>query len=218
MKRLNITSVCVLFFVCLTTAGSLTAENQGWMNNSLTVDITSRGTLSLSNELRHYDILFKDRYLYNLQVGFNYRISKSVHLGLAYKRETERKPQFDLKENRFIVEAGWRTRLSRTVAFHGRFNAELRRFKEDMAQKHIRLRLRLLLLANVKVLGFKVIPFFGVEPIFDTVTDEISENRCHAGVFLPVNRFLRLELGYTRRDRKNRETVHILGTGVHLAF
>lgn len=219
MKQLiKITPTCFLLFALLIPTGPLTAEDQGWMNNSLTIDITSHGTFSFFNELRHYNTFFKNQYLYNWQAGFNYKILKNFHLGLAYKQQVDRKLQFNLKENRFIFEAGWRTRLSRTMELHSRFNAELRRFVENMAQKHIRFRLRLLLLTKMKILKLKIIPFAGIEPIFDTVTDEISENRTLAGVLFPVNRFLRLELGYTRKDQKNRETVHIFNTGIHLAF
>jgi hypothetical protein len=207
-----------LFLLCLSVSRPMEAEDQEWMTNSLTINVTSRGCITFSNEFRFRNIFFKERYLHNWQIGFNYRIFKSFYLGAAYKREIDQKLQYNLKEDRFILEIGWRKRLSRSIDFQCRFNAELRLFAEHMAQDHIRARLRLLLVTKLKIFQVKTIPFIGIEPFFDSVTKEINENRSYAGLLFPAGKHFRLEVGYIRQDKKNWETVHILNTGLHLVF
>jgi hypothetical protein len=219
MKTLR-RSVFTVFMIllCLPGFSLLEAEDQGWMTNSLTINVTSRANLTVSNELRYYNILFKQRYLYNWQVGFNFRIFKSFYLGAAYKREIDQKLQYKLKEDRFIIEIDWIKHLTRSIDFQCRLNTEFRLFEEHMKQDHIRARLRLLLQTKLNIFQIKTIPFIGVEPFYDSLTKEISENRSYAGVLFPAGKHFRLEVGYTRKDQKNRETVHILNTGIHLVF
>lgn len=219
MRTLKRSALIVfLVLLCLSGFSPLNAEDQGWMNNSLTINISSRSSFTFSHELRYRDIFFNQKYLYNWRAGFNLRISGTFHLGAAYKREVEQKLQFNLKENRFILEAGWRKQLSRLIELQCRFNTEIRLFAEHMAQDQVRARIRLLLLTKLNIFQIKTIPFIGVEPFFDSVTKEISENRFYAGFLFPAGKHFRLELGYTRKDQKNKETVHILNTGIHLAF
>ena len=190
------------FFLFVLSGSRLISEQQGWITNSITLKINPYSTLLFSNEFRYYKITISGHYLNNWQAGFLQTLFKKFHLGLAYKRQITWFPQYILKENRFIFEAGWGTNLTQSIDFRCRFNAEIRRFEEDLKQNHLRLRLRFLLLMKLKILKLKVIPFFAFEPFFDTVTNEISENRSYTGIIFPVCKNIRLEFGYIKKDKK----------------
>lgn len=208
--------LCLLLLLSVFPAPRLYSEDQGWISNSLTVNINSHTRFVFFNDFRYHDVPFTDFYLSNWQAGFLLNILKNVHVGVAYKRQETQELQYTLKENRFIAEVGWRKALSRSLDLRCRFNAEIRKFAAYMAPRHLRFRMRFLLHYKLSILKLKTIPFIGVEPFFDTETNEISQNRWYAGVLFPICKKIRLEIGYTRRDWKNREVLHILNTGLHI--
>jgi hypothetical protein len=219
MADLKTFAFAVLILAILAPAVQLpAAETEGWTEIDVTIRLIPRLNLSAEAELRFNKALFNEQYLKNLRAGFTYELFKNFRLGLSVKREITETEQFSLLENRYILVAGWHARMARILELDCRFLGETRRFEEGLAENHLRFRLRVLLRAHLKVWIIKCIPFFGIEPFFDTLTDEVSRNRIHAGVFIPFHKWLRLKLSYIRDEQKYNDVRHVAVTGMHITL
>ncbi len=85
-----------------------------------------------------------------------------LYVGVFYLRETTRKSPASLQENRFTLEAGWKVDLSKTLSFDARARNEIRVFEDNLAEDHLRLRLRLVQKLALGARTFKA--FLAVEP------------------------------------------------------
>lgn len=211
-------TVLMVFALGVTGGQYLHADSQGWINNSLSLKIDSKFSIKLTNESRYEEITFKDNFMKNWQAGIIYKLSKKLYVAFAYKRENEQKSTYLLHENRFTLETGWKTNLSKTISFDARFRTEIRRYEDDLAENHLRFRLRLRFKSKFKLGVLTIKPFVAIEPFGDTKNDEINRYRFYIGGAIPLGKHVDFVVNYVRQGTKDKETIHVLNTGVDLKF
>ena len=101
MRRYLTCFTLILLLLGITLYSS--AETQGWNNNSLSLGLSSKWSLKLTNELRANEFTLMDIFLKNFQGGLVYKFSGKWYASILYKRENVEKPDFTLGEN------GWGT-------------------------------------------------------------------------------------------------------------
>lgn len=205
-----------MLFVLLGLAVLPVAAAEGWSSIDIKVNLPGRFSLMAGAELRHERAVFTRRYLHNWQTGLLFRLFKHVHVGLGYKREVLLNRQLDIEEDRFFFIAMWNPPLSKNIELDIRFLAERRRIEERLGQHHHRFRLRVRLLWRVAVWGIKLIPFADIEPFFETINKEVSQNRVSAGLSFPFYDTLKFTLAYLREDRKYHDIRHVFFSGLYI--
>jgi hypothetical protein len=194
------------------------ADEQGWNNNSLTVALTSRWSLKLTNEIRANELTLLDPFLKNFQGGLVYKLPGNFYAAALYKRENTKKTEFNLAENRLTFEGGWKTALGKTWDMDMRVRVEVRRFDLGLSQNHMRYRFRVRLRTKLKIGGIEFRPFLATEPFADSIQNRIFRNRFYIGSSIPLSKNASITINYIRQDTKNKQTLHILNTGVDLKF
>jgi len=194
------------------------AEHQGWLNNSISLKVNSRISLKFTQEVRHSELTFTEGYLHNWQGGAIWKSGSRTHLAVFYKRETVDKLDGNQQENRFTLEGGWKLPLTRNTNLDLRFRTEIRRFEDHLAENHLRFRLRLRLVTQVKIGALTLKPFVAIEPFADTKADKINRNRIYLGTVIPLSTHLEWVVNYIRQDTSGKDPLHILNTGVALKF
>ena len=202
----------------LLTGVTMFAAEQGWINNSLSFKINNKFTLKFTNESRYEELTYSNNFMKNWQGGIVYNISKKLYFAALYKREDTQKTGYILHENRITLETGWKTKLSKKLDFDVRFRAEIRGFEEDLSENHIRFRLRLRIKTKTKIGKMKINPFIAMEPFGDTKDDEINRYRFYAGFVFPMGKHAGFVINYIQQGTKDKDTIHILNTGVELKF
>ena len=71
-QRKSTALLFLFFFIML--SGHFFADDQGWINNSLTIKIDPKFSVKMTNETRHYDLTFKDPFMKNFQAGLIYNL------------------------------------------------------------------------------------------------------------------------------------------------
>lgn len=165
--------------------GNAWAENQGWINNSLSLKISSNVNLFVTNETRYEKLTFMESFMRNWQLGLKYKLGKAFHVAAGYKRENTDKGTYNLAENRLTLEAGWKKKLGKKVTFDVRFRTEVRGFEKDLSDNHLRFRLRFRLKSSMKIGALTFKPFLAIEPFGDTKADEINRYRFMREWFSP---------------------------------
>ncbi len=196
----------------------LHGENQAWVTNSLSYKAGSRLTFMVNNEMRFETLTFKDRKLYNWQGLVAYRIGKEFFAATGFHLEKTDTLQFVLEEHRYIFDLGWKKRFAGTLDFLLRIRTEVRRFDDSLADDHLRFRLKGRLSARLPLGLITARPYIAIEYFGDDLDNEINQYRFFAGAVFPVTRNLGLILGYIKMKAKNREALHILNTGLKIAF
>lgn len=205
-------AVSILLFLC----SMIPADDQGWLNNSLSLKMNSALRLKFTQEARHNELTFTDAYHGNWSSGIIWSISPKFTLGLVYLRETTIKSSGNIYENRFVLEGGWKSSISKKLNFDIRARGEMRVFEEDLTEDHLRLRLRLRLTASLPLGALTVRPFLAVEPFFHTGKGVFNSKRIYLGSIVPLSRQVDWIVSYIRQDNKGRETVHIANTGLDI--
>jgi len=197
---------------------SLSADDQGWINNSLTLKVNSKISLKFTNEIRHQEIAFADAFLHNWQGGVVWKASARTYAGVFYKRETTASLDDNINENRLTLEGGWQLPLTKKSRFDVRFRTEIREFRAGRKEDHLRFRLRLRFTTQINLGSLKLKPFVATEPFADTLADKINRNRFYLGVGVPLTAHLQWVVNYIRQDTSGKDPLHILNTGVDLKF
>ncbi|MDH4217511.1 MAG: DUF2490 domain-containing protein [Candidatus Aminicenantes bacterium] len=211
---------CILLLVVLLVSlnESLQAEGQGWFNNSLNVTINDDFYLIFKSQIRAHDVSFQDPFVYILESGVGYKLPKNFYLATFYRRQTSNAADRKINENRYALDAGWKTKLNKTISFDWRFRTEIRRFELNSDVNHFRFRLYLRLTANFKLGELRLKPFIAEEPFWDTKIHDFSQNRFYLGTAIPLSEKVEFVLSYLRQDLKNKEPNQILYTGFNLRF
>lgn len=217
-RRISVIAVLSLGVFLLPAVQPLQSESQGWMSHSLSYQAGTRLTLSLSNEMRFEKPAFSDRYLYNWLGMIAYRISGGFYAAAGYQLEKTKTLQFTLEENRIVFDVGWRKQIAKKLELGIRLRIESRKFDDDLAEDQMRFRLKVRLSTQLRPGSFTVRPFAAIEPFGDDKDKEINRYRFYAGIIFPVSGNLGILVGYIRQATKNRETLHILNTGLKLSF
>lgn len=196
----------------------LHADEQGWINNGAGFTLSQNLSLKLSNEVRSRELTFINPYLKNWQGGFSLKLPANFSAALLYKRENTEKTDFLLAENRFTLEAGWKTKISPAWDLDLRFRTEVRRFEKDLAANHMRFRFRVRLKTKIKIGSLELAPFIATEPFGDTLVDRINRNRFYLGTYVILSRNVELVANYIRQDTKDKDVIHVFNTGIQLKF
>lgn len=202
----------------LTLSPHMYADTQGWNNNSLTFGLSSKWSLKLTNELRADELTYMDPFLKNFQGGLVYKLPSNFYIAALYKRENTKKADFNLAENRYTFEGGWKTALGKTWDMDMRIRAEVRRFDLGLSRNHMRYRFRLRFRTKLKIGKIEFRPFIATEPFADSIQEIIFRNRFYIGSSIPLGKNSSITINYIRQDTKNKQTLHILNTGVDLKF
>lgn len=196
----------------------LSADDQAWLNNSLSFTISKNLNLKFTNEARYNEITYMDPYLKNFQTGVVYKLPKSIYIAFLYKRENTKKTDYTLNENRYTFETGWEAKLGNNLNIDTRFRTEIRRYEKGLAINHLRFRFRIRLKTTLKIGSFQLKPFIATEPFGDTIEDRINQNRFYLGTIFPLDEKVQFVINYIRQDTRNKETIHILNSGFNLKF
>jgi len=211
--------------------GLVRAEEQGWLNNSLTYQINPKFSLKLTQEIRCHNLTYMEAYLFNLQGGLIYHLPQNFYVAFLYKRENVEIPEFIelpddivitagdiLYENRFTLEAGWKTKLSPSLDLDFRLKTEIRRFEPGLDVNHMRFRLRLRLKTSITLGNLRLKPFVAIEPFGDSKKYNITRSRFYLGTGIVLGKNAVLILNYINQATQSRKSIHILNTGVELTF
>ncbi len=209
---------CLLLMLLPLLARMSPADGQGWINNSISLKASPAISLKFTQETRFNELTLSDAYLGNWSGGVAWAISSKLYLSLAYLRETTLKNTANLQENRYTLEAGWKTALSKSLGFDIRVRNEIRIYEEDLAKDHLRLRLRFRLLGSLPLAALTLKPFLAVEPFADMSKGVINSNRVYAGVTIPLSKQLDWTVNYIRQDTSGKDTLHIFNTGFDLKY
>ncbi|MBN1197058.1 MAG: DUF2490 domain-containing protein [Candidatus Aminicenantes bacterium] len=218
MNRMRSTKISAIIIMILLFSGVLAADDQGWINNSLTLSVDKKISLKFTNEIRTQEITFADGFLHNWQGGVVWKASSSTYLAALYKRETTDKGAYNLQENRLTLEAGWKLSMSNRTRFDVRFRTEIRGFEDDRADHHLRFRLRLRFTTQLTLGKLVLKPFIATEPFADTIADKINRNRFYLGTAVPLSAHVVWVVNYIRQDTSGKDPLHVLNTGVELKF
>ena len=202
----------------LLSSALLADDGQAWLKNSATFKINSNLSLKLTQEARYHEVTFMDSYLHNWQGGLVYKLPKNFYVIFLYKREITKKTNFNLAENRFTLESGWKTKVNEDLDFDWRFRTEIRRYDKDLSQNHLRFRFRIRLKGEIRVGELQLKPFIGTEPFADTIKDTIFRNRFYLGTAIVLSGNADFIVNYIRQDTRDKETIHILNSGIDLKF
>ena len=217
MKKCRLIRMSVFLFL-LSLSPHIFADWQGWNNNSLTISLTSKWSLKLTNELRAEEVTLMDSYLKNFQGGLVYKLPKNFYAAALYKRENTKKTGYNLGENRFTFEGGWKKALSKAWDLDLRARVEVRGYDLGLSRNHMRYRLRLRLRTRLKIGGIEFRPFIATEPFADSLQDRVYRNRFYIGSTIPLSKNAGIVINYIRQDTRSKETLHVLNTGLDLKF
>ncbi len=196
------------------------AKDQGWINNSLSLGVTKKLTLKITQESRYAEaIYFGNPFFQNIQLGPVYKLPADFYVALLYKREIEEKSSLTSHENRVTYEGGWKRGVTDDLKFDARVRLESRDFEERVLEDHIRYRVRFRFTYRLETDKLKLAPFIATEPFGDdkgSTDDFVNRNRFYVGTGVPVSERVTLVVNYMRQDTKNKETIHALNTGIEL--
>jgi len=215
------TGIIPILLIVLAT-GTVLAEVDGWINNAVTLKVNEKFSLKATQEQRHAKPSYAGvPYLKNIQAGIVYKLPSSFYVAVLYKLENEDKGTFVGQENRITYESGWKTKLGKSLTFDTRVKLESRFYDQKSLEDHIRYRLRVRFTANTRVGQLKINPFIATEPFGDNKdasTDVFFRNRFYAGFAFPVGDKIKLIANYIRQDTKDKDTLHILNTGIEVSL
>jgi hypothetical protein len=192
--------------------------SQAWLKNSATFTISSSLGLKLLHESRHLDITYSNPYLKNIAGGVVFKLPHNFYFATFYKREHVEFRDIIYSENRFIIEAGWKTKVAEKLDFDIRFRTEIREFEEDFPDDHLRFRLRLRLISELCIGKLKLKPFIATETFGKTKVYTVQKNRLYIGTMIPLGEHVEFALSYLWLATRDLESVHILHTGFELKF
>lgn len=218
MKKSFLLKTAAIAFLVLIPWANLPADDQGWINNSLTLSVDNKVSIKFTNEIRTQEITFADGFLHNWQGGVVLKASPRVYVAALYKRETTDRGTYNLQENRFTLETGWKSALTPRTSFDVRFRTEIRGFEDDRADNHLRFRLRLRFSTRVRLGKLILKPFIATEPFADTIADKINRNRFYLGTAIPLSAHVVWVVNYIRQDTSGKDPLHILNTGIEMKF
>lgn len=192
--------------------------SQAWLNNSATFTLSSSLGLKLSHESRHLDITYSNPYLKNVQGGIVLKLPHNFYFATLYKREHVEFQDIIYNENRYTLEAGWKTKVAEKLDFDIRFRTEIREFEEEFPDDHLRFRLRLRLISQLRIGKLKLKPFIATETFGKTKVYTVQKSRLYIGTMIPLGEHVEFALSYLWLATRDAESVHILHSGFELKF
>ncbi len=218
MDMKSLKKMCLIALLLPVTLQTVLADEQGWLNNSLSLTISPKLSFKFTQEIRHNELTLSDAYLSNWSGGLSYALGSHFTVGFAYLRETTHRSSADLQENRYSLETGWKTSLAKGWNLDARLRGEIRIYENDLSDDHLRLRLRLRLVHSMVIGKLSVKPFLAIEPFYNAKKSEFSSNRIYAGLTVPLNKQFDWAVNYIYQGNKGKDPYHIFNTGFDLKF
>ncbi len=207
--------IILILFGCLMSYGD---SDQAWLINSATFKISSKISLKLTQESRHLEITYAHPYLMSLHGGLVFNLTKNVHLASIYKRAHVEYQGVVYNEDRFILEGGWKTEMTKNLNLDLRFRTEIREFDAETPEDHLRFRLRLRLKTEFSIGGLDLKPFIAAETFGKTKIYTVQRIRLYLGTNLPLSDHVEFVLSYMWLASRHEESIHILVSGLELRF
>ena len=207
---------CLIFFSIYNLGFSDTS--QAWLKNSITFTLSSKWDLLVSHEIRNLDVSFFNPYYKNIAGGFVFHFPKNFYVSAVYKRVRVEIQDVIYNENRFVLEAGWKTKISEKLDFDIRFRTEIREFEEEYPEDHIRYRLQLRLKTELHIGKLRLEPFIANETLGKAKIYTAQKNRLYLGTMIPMGEHVTFVISYMWLAIKDAESIHILYSGFKLKF
>ena len=192
--------------------------SQAWLKNSVTFTLSSRLGLQISHETRNLDITYFNPYYKNVAGGFVFHLPKNFYVSAVYKRVHVEIKDIVYNENRFVLEAGWKTKMAEKLGFDVRLRTEIREFDEEYPEDHVRYRLQLRFKTELDVGKLKLEPFVANETLGKSKIYTIQKNRLYIGTMIPMSEHVTFVISYMWLAIKGDESIHILYSGFKLKF
>jgi hypothetical protein len=192
--------------------------SQAWFKNTATFTLSSKWSLKLSHETRNLDIAYSNPYLKNVAGGFVFHLPKNFYFSTVYKREHVEIQDIVYNENRFQLEAGWKTKVAEKLDFDIYFRTEIREFEEELQEDHLRFRLRLRFKTLLSIGKLKLKPFIANETFGKTKINTVQKNRFYVGTMIPLSEHVEFGLSYIWLATRGAESIHIFHSGFELKF
>lgn len=156
--------------------------------------------------------------MYNWQGGIVYKLPKNFYIGAFYKREHADLEVLIADENRFTLEGGWKVGLARDLDFDIRIKTEIREYEQKIVEDHLRFRFRFRIKYDTHIGNLRLKPFVATETFGKTKVYTIQRNRLYIGTYLPVSGNVEFKISYLWLYTTDKESIHILDSGVDLKF
>jgi hypothetical protein len=206
----------IIFFAAIVQGFSDTS--QAWLKNSLTLTLSSKWDLKISHEFRNFNITYSNPYYKNIAGGFVFHLPKNFYVSAVYKRVRVEFQDVFYNENRFVLEAGWETKMAENLDFDIRFRTEIREFEEELPEDHLRFRLQLRLKTELFLGKLRLVPFIANETLGKTKIYTIQKNRFYIGSMIPLGEHVTFVISYMWLATRGAESIHILYSGFALEF
>jgi len=215
-----IPKACLLFLLFLSALwrNGFCDSSQAWFKNSATFTLSSKWSLKLSQETRNLDISYSNPYLKNVAGGFVYHFPRNFYFSTVYKRVHVEIQDIIYNENRFLLEAGWKTKVTKKLDFDIYFRTEIREFEEKFMEDHLRFRMRLRLKTMLSIGKLKLKPFVANETFGKTKIYTVQKNRLYIGTMIPLSEHVEFGISYMWLAARDAESIHILYSGFELKF
>ncbi|UCE43324.1 MAG: DUF2490 domain-containing protein [Candidatus Aminicenantes bacterium] len=188
------------------------------MKNSATFTLSSKWSLKLSHETRNLDITFSNPYLKNVAGGFVFHLPRNFYFATVYKRAHVEIQDIVYNENRYILEAGWKTKVTKKLDFDIYFRTEIREFEEEFPEDYLRFRMRLQLKTMLSIGKLKLKPFIANETFGKTKIYTIQKNWLYIGTMIPLSDHVEFGISYMWLATRDAESIHILYSGFQFLF
>lgn len=198
-------------------ASSSAQDTQFWLANSLTYGLKTAWQLKITQELRAGELARSDILLRNWSLGVGRSLPRNLHFAVSYKREWEEKVGFTRKENRLVLDGGWKNGLTPEVTFDVRLRSEFRRFEDNRATNHSRYRIRIRFRRRVKNRGRSMTPFVWTEIFSNPNSVEgFARVRSSLGANVRLSPRAAMQVGYLRQDVDDGDSIQALKLGFDL--
>ena len=215
-----ILKICLLFFLAFFAIwkNGFCDTSQAWLTNAATFSLSSKMDLKISHHGRFLDITYSDPYLKNFQGGIVLKLPKNIYLSTLYRRDHVKIQDVVYNENRLTLETGWKTKVAEKLDFDVRFRTEIREFKEEIKEDHLRFRLRLRLKSELNIGQLHLKPFVAVETFGKSKIYTVQASRFYIGTFFPLSDHVEFGISYIWLATRGAESIHILHSGFELKF
>ena len=208
----------ILFILLTIWKNGYCDTSQAWLTNSASFSISPLVSLKIAHHGRFQDITYSNPYLKNIQAGIAFKLAKNTYLAALYRRDHVEIQDVLYNENRFTLEAGWKTEVAEKLDFDIRFRTEIREFEEAFPEDHLRFRLQLRLKTELSIGNLRLKPFIANETFGKTKIYTVQNNRLYIGTSIPLSEHVEFMLNYMWLATRGAESIHILHSGFELKF
>jgi hypothetical protein len=208
----------LFFLVFISSKAGICDTSQAWFKNTAIFALSPEWSFKLAQETRNLDITFSNPYLKGIGGGLVYHFPKNFYVSANYKRVHVELQDVVYNENRFNLEAGWKTALAENLNFDIYFRTEIRDFDKDFPEDHLRFRFRVRLKTVARIGKLEIKPYIANETFGKSKIYTVQKNRLYIGMLIPLGDHMEFNLSYMWLAARDVESVHILYSGFQLKF